>query len=60
MSLYERLDFTRPNRRKFKSVPESKQPICHDERVHAAKAFVLRLAPTRGRSSNLNVRFVVV
>lgn len=27
MSLYERLDFTRPNRRKFKSVPESRQPI---------------------------------
>ncbi|MEY2832997.1 MAG: hypothetical protein RLZZ574_2256 [Cyanobacteriota bacterium] len=27
MSLYERLDLTRPNRRKFKSVPESKQPI---------------------------------
>ncbi len=27
MSLYERLDFTRPNRRKLKSVPESKHPI---------------------------------
>lgn len=27
MSLYERLDFTRPNRRKLKSVPESNQPI---------------------------------
>jgi Matrixin len=27
MSLYERLDLTRPTRRKFKSVPESKQPI---------------------------------
>ncbi len=27
MSLYNRLDLTRPNRRKFKSVPESKQPI---------------------------------
>jgi hypothetical protein len=27
MSLYERLDLTRPTRRKLKSVPESKQPI---------------------------------
>lgn len=27
MSLYDRLDLTRPNRRKFRSVPESKQPI---------------------------------
>lgn len=27
MSLYERLDLTRPNRRKFKSVSKSKQPI---------------------------------
>lgn len=27
MSLYDRLDLTRPNRRKFKSVPKSKQPI---------------------------------
>lgn len=27
MSLYDRLNLNRPNRRKFKSVPESKQPI---------------------------------
>jgi predicted Zn-dependent protease len=40
MSLYERLDLTKSNRRKFKSVPESKHPIW--ERIDLTRAVKLK------------------
>lgn len=40
MSLYERLDLTRPNRRQFKSVPEAEKPIW--ERIDLTRPVKLK------------------